>query len=178
ADLWSAGVIFYELLTGREAFAAPSELAKLTMILTEEVLAVDHAKPHLLPWRPFFAQALARDVHRRFGSAAEMDRAMADADHAARAAGIGAPLARTTDMSPELPRGVPQKSAPPQIQVLPTPVPPADPVSRPIFDSTLKAGDVPVIEQPGARVPVWLLFLVALACLAIGIAVGVFVGRG
>ena len=34
ADLWSAAVILYELLTGREAFAAPTELAKLTMILT------------------------------------------------------------------------------------------------------------------------------------------------
>src|SRR5215471_8521645 len=34
ADLWSAGVILYELLTGREAFVAPTEMAKLTAILT------------------------------------------------------------------------------------------------------------------------------------------------
>src|SRR6185295_5695203 len=36
ADLWSASVLFYELLSGREAFAAPNELAKLTMILTSD----------------------------------------------------------------------------------------------------------------------------------------------
>src|SRR5882724_8585695 len=68
-DLWSVAVLFYELLTGREAFAAPNELAKLTMILSQDPMPIDQGKPVLAPWRPFFARALAREVERRFGSA-------------------------------------------------------------------------------------------------------------
>ncbi len=110
ADLWSVGIIFYELLTGREAFAAPNELAKLTMILTGDPLPVDNGRPTLAPWRPFFARALAREVEQRFASAAQMDEAIAATERAARLSGAPAAPASTTDLSPELPHGIGPRS--------------------------------------------------------------------
>src|SRR5580658_181316 len=44
-DLWSAGVMFYEMLTGRVAFPAPTEYARLAAVLRfdpEPVESVDH----------------------------------------------------------------------------------------------------------------------------------------
>jgi serine/threonine-protein kinase len=174
ADLWSAGVILYELLTGREAFVAPTELAKLTMILTGAPVPVDQGRPHLGAWRAFFASALAREPENRFPSAAEMERAMTSTDHAARTSGapITAP-ASTTDMSPELPKGISVQGpiAAPQVHIvapMPAPVMPA----RPPSDSTLKAGELPMLEAPGIRVALWVLFVVAFLCLGLGFAAG------
>src|SRR5207248_985570 len=87
ADLWSVGILFYELLTGREAFAAPNELAKLTMILTGDPLPVEQGRPALAAWRGFFARALARDVEHRFASAAQMDEAIVSSERTARTSG-------------------------------------------------------------------------------------------
>jgi len=180
ADLWSAAVILYELLTGREAFVAPTELAKLTMILTGAPVPIDHGRPHLGAWRAFFVTALAQDPQNRFPSATEMERAMTTTDHVARASGssVTAP-ASTTDMSPELPKGMSAHTGPmpPQVQVL-TPVPPAPgPSVRPPSDSTLKAGEMPMLAGPGVRVAVWVLIVVGLLCLGVGFGAGLIVGR-
>jgi serine/threonine-protein kinase len=76
ADLWSVGVVFYELMTGREAFPALSEMAKLTAILTEDPVPIDQERPYLAPWRGFFARALAKEPDWRFSTADEMYRAI------------------------------------------------------------------------------------------------------
>src|SRR5262245_50689813 len=129
ADLWSVGVLFYELLTGREAFAAPNELAKLTTILTGEPLPVDQGRPALAPWRPFFARALARDLERRFASAAQMDEAVTGTDRAARAGGVASGPASTTDLSPELPVQVSLGGGgAPQVQIVAPALAPQHPV--------------------------------------------------
>jgi serine/threonine-protein kinase len=181
ADLWSVAIIFYELLTGREAFAAPNELAKLTMILTGDPVAVDQGRPGLAPWRSFFAKALARDVEHRFASAAQMDEAITAADHAARATG-GHPAApaSTTDMSPELPKGVSLRSgAPPQtpqIQIVAPAPAPASPL-RPELQTTLRASDTPMLPATRSGVAAWAVVVIALACVALGFVAGLLVGR-
>jgi serine/threonine-protein kinase len=175
ADLWSVAVIFYELLTGREAFASPNELAKLTKILTEEPIPIDHGRPALAPWRGFFARALARDVEHRFASATQMDDAVVATDRAARAVGaLAAPPASTTDLSPELPINFSLGGGAPQIQIVsPTPVAPP-PMKGPDLSSTLRASDAPVIAVQKSGVPVWVLLVAIIVCAAGGFGAGFF----
>jgi serine/threonine-protein kinase len=79
ADLWSAGVMFYEMLTGRVAFPAPTEYARLAAVLSVEPEPVERVDPSLAPLAPFIARALKKDREERFPSALEMARALAAA---------------------------------------------------------------------------------------------------
>jgi eukaryotic-like serine/threonine-protein kinase len=71
-DLWSVGIIFYELLTGVSPFPAANEFARLTSVLTEEVKPIEEVAPQLALWSGFIHRALAKDPARRFQSADEM----------------------------------------------------------------------------------------------------------
>jgi len=53
SDLWSVGVILYELLTAREPFPADNEFARLTSVLTEEVKPIEQVVPQLASWSAF-----------------------------------------------------------------------------------------------------------------------------
>jgi eukaryotic-like serine/threonine-protein kinase len=77
ADLWSAGVMFYEMLTGRTAFPAPTEFARLTAVLTVEPDPVEMVDPALLPLASFLARSLKKDRNERFATALDMARALA-----------------------------------------------------------------------------------------------------
>jgi serine/threonine-protein kinase len=77
ADLWSAGVMFYEMITGRVAFPAPTEYARLAAVLSTEPDPVEHVDPALAPLGPFVAKAMQKDRNLRFQSALEMARALA-----------------------------------------------------------------------------------------------------
>jgi serine/threonine-protein kinase len=79
ADLWSAGVLFYEMITGRVAFPAPTEYARLAALLSTEPEPVERTDPALAPLGPFLARALKKDRDERFASAQEMSRALAAA---------------------------------------------------------------------------------------------------
>jgi len=109
-----------------------------------------------------------------------MERAMTTTDHAARASGASpSQPASTTDMSPELPKGISghAQAMPPQVQVVaPTPAQPS-PSARPPSDSTLKAGEMPMLAGPGVRVALWVVIVVALLCLGVGFGAGFIVGR-
>ena len=76
ADLWSVGVILYEMLTKHRAFHAQNEFERLSKVLTEAVVPIGTVVPHCAHWEPFFLRALARDPALRFGSADEMSRAL------------------------------------------------------------------------------------------------------
>jgi serine/threonine-protein kinase len=75
-DLWSVGIIFYELLSGKQPFPADNEFARLTSVLSEEVKPIEQVAPHLAAWSPFFMRALAKDPARRFQTADEMAQAV------------------------------------------------------------------------------------------------------
>jgi serine/threonine protein kinase len=72
ADLWSAGVMFYEMITGRTAFPAPTEYARLSAVLQTTPEPVEAIDPALAPLSPFLARALQKDPTARFQTAREM----------------------------------------------------------------------------------------------------------
>src|SRR5580693_6762586 len=61
ADLWSAGVLFYEMLTGQVAFPAPTEFARLASLLTAEPQPIEQVDAALAPLAPFIRRALQKD---------------------------------------------------------------------------------------------------------------------
>lgn len=177
-DLWSIAVLLYQLLTGREPFPAPTDAAKLTLILSNDPAPIDQGKPHLSAWRGLFVRGLARDPAERFGSAEEMEAAMLEAASipAKKSLGVSA-----TDMSPQLAPAVAvgRPSGHAQVEVVrtPRPPPPPPPEGLPATDSTLRAGQVPVILPKGTRVPLWVVVVVAILCLAVGFVAGYFVAQ-
>ena len=100
ADLWSAGVLFYEMLTGRSAFPAPTEFARLAALLSSEPEPVQKIDPALAPLAGFFERALKKDRSERFSTASEMARALAAAAPGigSRASGPPLPLSRLPDV--------------------------------------------------------------------------------
>jgi serine/threonine-protein kinase len=162
ADLWSAGVLLYELLSGREAFTGDDE-TKLSAVARGDLVAVDHGKPELLAWRPFFSKALAPDLEHRFASASEMEQALC---RAAEDASHEKPLPPkptvATDMSPELPPGVGRK-----------------PSARPVYVISPESADsaearADALPMAGA-VPIWVLLVVSAVCAVFGFAAGLLV---
>jgi serine/threonine-protein kinase len=76
ADLWSAGVMFYEMLTGRAAFPAPTAYARLAAVVSVEPEPVERIDPALAPLSAFVARALKKSRDERYPSALEMARAL------------------------------------------------------------------------------------------------------
>jgi len=79
SDLFAVAVMFYEMLTGRPAFPALNEFAKLTAVLTQEAEPIAEVDPHLAFLGPFLVRAMNKDPTLRFQSAVEMATALATA---------------------------------------------------------------------------------------------------
>jgi serine/threonine-protein kinase len=76
SDLFSVGVLAYEMLTGRPAFPAPTEYAKLAAVLNSEPAPLESVDPGLARIAPLLERALQKDRDRRFQSAGEMAQAL------------------------------------------------------------------------------------------------------
>ena len=99
ADLWSAGVMLYEMLTGRVAFPAPTEYARLNAVLNTNPQPLESVDPQLARLSAFVQLAMQKDRSQRFQNALEMARALtaalgADANPQAQ----GQPLSRLPDV--------------------------------------------------------------------------------
>jgi len=75
-DLWSAGVMTWEMLSGRVAFPAPTEYARLAAVLNLTPDTLDKVDPNLAAIAPIVARAMETDPSARFASALEMSRAL------------------------------------------------------------------------------------------------------
>jgi len=76
SDLWSFGVLLFEMVTGRQAFGGATAYDILLKICGEPLPVASEVAPDLPPGvDAFFAQALARDPTGRFASAREMAQA-------------------------------------------------------------------------------------------------------
>ncbi len=76
ADLWSAGVMFYEMVTGRTAFPAPTEYARLSAVLQTNPEPIERVDPSLATMAGFLSRSLLKDRALRFQSAGEMAHAL------------------------------------------------------------------------------------------------------
>jgi eukaryotic-like serine/threonine-protein kinase len=99
SDLWSAGVMLYEMLTGRVAFPAPTEYARLAAVLNHVPPPIESTDPQLARLSPFVQLAMQKDRTQRFQSALDMARALSVA------VGFDAPSAPAQALSrlPEVP---------------------------------------------------------------------------
>jgi serine/threonine-protein kinase len=166
ADLWSAGILFYEMLTGRPAFPAPTEFARLAALLSAEPEPVQKIDPSLAPLASFFERALKKDRDARFSTAGEMARALAVAvpGVGGRASGPPLPLSRLPDV-PSLfgPPGDPtptaaSPSSPPGARESSKPGTKASPdlgqvlFNHPRPGGTLQSPAAPVVLEPPVNV--------------------------
>ncbi|MFZ5444740.1 MAG: protein kinase domain-containing protein [Myxococcota bacterium] len=77
SDVFSLGVVLWEMITGRRLFSADSELAELKMILNEPVRPPHEVEPSVPEELSGIAmKALERDLNKRYRSAREMARAL------------------------------------------------------------------------------------------------------
>jgi len=79
SDIFSLGVVLWELLTRRRLFKRESEAAMIQAILTDIVPPVRQINPEVTPGlEKVVAKALQRDPEKRFQSAGEMGAAIRD----------------------------------------------------------------------------------------------------
>ena len=79
-DLWAAGVIFYELLTGRSPFAAESPAAVMHRVMQGEPMPPSRLLAEVpAAFDTVIARALTKDVGQRYQSAQEFVQALAQA---------------------------------------------------------------------------------------------------
>lgn len=182
ADLWSVGIIFYEMLTGIPAYEADNEFARITKVLSSDPSPIEQVAPQYAHWAPFFAKALAREPENRFQSAAEMAEAV-----------------KTVARSGQMPISPQSFESIPTSALLPSQAPPADayeggrvsvePQTVPRFgrgDTAISAGAPPASTEQSASSAVYVVaatsratrvsLAVALVMTALALGIGFVAG--
>ena len=98
SDIFSLGVILFELLTGESAFERPTLADCLSAVLTEDPLERWDRDAHPPELRSVVERCLDKDPGRRFQSAADLAAAVGALAESARA-GAGAELAEITGVA-------------------------------------------------------------------------------
>jgi serine/threonine-protein kinase len=76
SDLWAAGVLLYEMLSGVRAFNAENDFARVTAVLYADPAPIEQVAPQHAALSEFFRRALGREPTSRFQSAGEMADAL------------------------------------------------------------------------------------------------------
>jgi serine/threonine-protein kinase len=82
SDVFSLGIVFYELLSGRKAFEADSLASVLFQVMQAEPEPLDRVRPELAAVAPVVHRAMAKDPAQRFAHAGEMRDALREARRA------------------------------------------------------------------------------------------------
>ncbi len=91
ADIWAAGVVLWEVLTGARLFKCEDAESTLAAVLTEPIPPVRDRRPDIpVSVDGVVARALTRDVHQRWPSAGAMADALEAAAPPASARELGA----------------------------------------------------------------------------------------
>lgn len=149
SDLFSVGILFYELITGRHAFGGETGYDRMMAVLFADPTPIEKAAPQYAHWSPFFARALAREPEARFQSAAEMAGALRAVATSGRMPGDVFGGDRTA-VSPGAPQNNPAA------------------VSMP---------PVPIVEVRGRVVKFSWVVLWVVVALLVGVGIGFVVGR-
>jgi len=178
SDLWSVAVMLYEILTGRQAFVAATEFARLTAIITEEPPPPSAISPALAPFDAFFRRALQKDRAHRFQSAAEMSQALATIAVTAREHGsVPPPSAR----GPVVPVGPtlssPNEPAADHSTLGSTGVPPVSARPPPVIVMPATTNDPNSFAGPPRGVSQIVVVLLVSAALMAGFILGFAVAR-
>lgn len=107
-DIWSVGVIFYEMLSGRLPYDQPDMVAFIGAIMRHDPPPLPASVPEVL--RKIVMKALERDPAHRYSSASEMRRDLREAEHHLWLGG------RQTDVAPEPPAGPAKAPVAPPIE--------------------------------------------------------------
>ena len=165
SDLFAAGALFYEMLTGKKAFDGDTEFAQLSAVMAHNPAPIESVDPQLAPFASFVTRALSKAPSARFGDAGEMGRALGAAAMACAPPGF---RAHAVELLPApvrsggtLASGTHQSGRPPSA------IPRVEIVSSPCAEPPpLRAGVVPI----AASIAVLLAFLA-------GFGAGFVVGR-
>jgi len=147
--------MLYEMVTGRVAFPAPTEFARLAALLSVEPEPIEQIDRLLAPLAPFLQRALRKNRDERFGSAVEMSRALAAVAPGSGGAFQGIPAAaHALDRLPEVASALAGSSPPPG-----SPIAPRIPGARQPSNSppgtnitTLASPTAPTINDPAPQV--------------------------
>lgn len=81
-DLYSLGVMFYQLLTGRLPFRAKNPASLIYKIINTEAVAVNHIRPELPAFvHEIISKAMAKDLYSRYRQGAQLARDLSDAPY-------------------------------------------------------------------------------------------------
>ncbi|MBX3231911.1 MAG: serine/threonine protein kinase [Labilithrix sp.] len=138
SDLWSAGVLLYEMLTGRVAFPAPTEYARLGAVLNATPAPIESIDPQLGRLSAFISLSMQKDRTQRYQSALEMARALTAASGETPSPAGPAPISRLPDVPSVFMAGTALRGSAP-----PTPVIDA----HPTFVDVVDRGQV--VIEPG-----------------------------
>lgn len=184
SDLWAVGVILYELLSGRQAFGAPTEFARMTAALTEPIVPLGSRSPELAAWDAFFERALAKEPIERFQTAGEMLSALRAVTLApASAMPVASAVPNTAASPPTLAGAVPVASAS-LISGTAAGVPRTNTrvsADNPVHSAHQDRHVLPLVEvvepRRGPRISLWVALLLAGACLCLGLLLGMLLAR-